>query len=234
MKLVSSEQNIENLYQKFDAPISKIDCGKKCSPYNERGVPFCCDTKHVVPAVYEAEWSFYQGKTELWHLWAPEDNDLFQQMQADTPDGMLLAECLGHKYCQRDFRSMACRSFPFFPYITSKNEFVGLTYYWEYQDRCWVISNLETITDEFRVQFVKAYSHIFEIYPNEKITFASYSEQMRAIFAVEGRLISVLHRDGNFYKITPQSEQTNQIRGEQYEKYGPYEIAASLPFPDEK
>jgi hypothetical protein len=74
--------DIPSLYSLFEAPITALDCGKKCSPYNEHGVPFCCDTRHAVPSAYTGEWRYLQANTDLWHEWqgpTPQETERLRQ-----------------------------------------------------------------------------------------------------------------------------------------------------------
>lgn len=223
----------EHIYGGFDAPISAFDCGKKCAPYNERGVPFCCDTQHAVPAVYDDEWAYLQANTDLWHAWQPDNPLEFERVRAETPDHMTLVACQGHTLCQRGFRSVACRAFPFFPYLTSEQEFIGLTYYWEYESACWVISNLDQVSDSYIQQFVNTFDRIFALKSEERQSYGRQSLNMRRVFARAGRSIPLLHREGGVYKLSARTGRMRQISPEHLPKYGPYEIARQLPFPDE-
>lgn len=223
----------DRLYQGFNAPISDLDCGKKCAPYNEKGNPFCCDTHHAVPTAYQSEWIFLQLKTNLWHLWNGETQEVDTQLREQTPQGMELIECLGHKQCQRDYRSITCRAFPFFPYIDSQMAFIGLTYYREYEQRCWVISNLDCVTDEYRKQFISTYDQIFHLVPDETHNFAYQSQQMRMIFSGDARKIPLLHRNDRYYLVDPQDEQMQVCQPDDFPMHDPFEIAAQMKFPDE-
>ena len=230
-KLHSDE--IKTFYESFDAPITAFDCGRKCAPYNERGVPFCCDTRHAVPTAYQAEWSYLLANTHLWHLWQAQAPAVKGGLREQTPDGMVLIECLGHQHCQRDYRSITCRAFPFFPYLNRAGEFVGLTYYWEYEERCWVINNLGVVTIEYRSQFAEIYDTLLDREAGELMNFGYHSKIMRQVFAEHKREIPLLHRDGEVYKITPDNERLRLINPEDLPKFGPYQIAAQMPFPDE-
>ena len=233
---VMSEQNQVNfarLYAGFQAPIAALDCGKKCAPYNEYGVPFCCDTTHAVPSAYLAEWDYLQQNTNLWHLWQPADEGEYQLVRAETPENMQLIECLGHTHCQRGFRSLTCRAFPFYPYINSNGEFIGLSYYWDYEDRCWVISNLQVVTPEYVQQFVLTFDRLFAEMPGERESYARHSLVMRRKFARKGRTLPLLHRDGGLYKVSPHHERMRRVHADSLPKFGPYRVAALLPFPDE-
>ncbi len=226
-------QEIASLYRVFNGPMSELDCGQKCAPYNERGVPFCCDIRHAVPAAYRAEWDYLKANSDLWHIWHADDPQEQAQLKEETPPGMVLLACLGHAHCQRDYRTMTCRSFPFFPYIDSEMRFIGLSYYWEYQDRCWVISHLDEVDPAYRQQFIEAYDRLFAVEPDELAAFAHHSQRMRTVFGGRRRTLPLLHRNGSAYKISPGSERLRRVSPQTFPKYGPYAIAALMPFPDE-
>jgi len=225
--------DIAGLYALFDAPITSLDCGKKCAPYNEFGVPFCCDTSHAIPTAYLGEWDYLQTFTDLWHEWEDDNHDETDRLQSEIPDGQILIECLGHKLCQRNFRSITCRAFPFFPYITKEGEFIGLSYYWEYEDRCWVINHLDAVTPEYVQAFVTGYDWIFENSPGELENFRYHSIIMRRVFGRKKRMIPLLHRDRRALMVIPKDGKHKRIDLANLPKYGPYEIAALMPFPDE-
>ena len=223
-----------DFYAKFNTPITKFDCGAKCAPYNQYGVPFCCDTDHAIPTAYLPEWQFLQANTDLWHPWQDDDPDETKRLRSELPKGQILIECLGHKRCQRNFRSVTCRAFPFFPYISKENEFLGLSYYWEYEDRCWVISHLDAVTPIYVDAFVSAYDTLFEHIPDEFVNFRYHSIMMRRIFGRQKRNIPLIHRDGNIYLVIPKNGQLLYVDSAELPKFGPYEVAAMLPFPDER
>ncbi len=232
---MSNLQSVDfsKFYRQFKAPISALDCGEKCSPYNENGVPFCCDTRHAVPTAYQAEWAYLVSHTDLWHPWQADEPAQTQRLQDQTPAGQVLIECLGHTLCQRSFRALTCRAFPFFPYISRGREFLGLSYYWEYEDRCWVLSNLQVISPEYRSQFIRAYEDLFARMPEEFENFHHHSTMMRRIFGRRKRAIPLLHRNGFAYKLTPRNGRLRRVALDSLPKFGPYRIAARLPFPDE-
>ncbi len=221
------------LYASFQAPIVELDCGDRCSPYNERGVPFCCDTRHAVPTAYQTEWSYLKAHTNLWHLWEAEELAETQLLRSRTPERQVLIACLGHRLCQRDFRSLTCRAFPFFPYLTREGQFIGLSYYWEYEDRCWVISNLGLVSRKYLAQFFACFDRLFEVMPEEHDSFRYHSVIMRRVFGRGKRAIPLLHRNGNVYKVTPRNGRLRRVDVAKLPKHGNYKVAAQLPFPDE-
>lgn len=233
--------NFADLYSGFQAPISELDCGKKCAPYNPGGKPFCCDTCHAVPTVYHAEWDYLKVNTSLWHIWMGDEcadtaeyaETERERLQTETPHDMRLVACLGPEQCQRDFRGLTCRQFPFFPYLDSSGEFLGLSYYWEYEEQCWVISNLDVVQSAYREQFIQAFEQLFSHYPEDVRSYQAYSEEMRDKFNEQRRAIPLLHRNGHTYKISTHNERLRRVPEGSLPKFGPYKIASKMPFPEE-
>jgi hypothetical protein len=56
---------------------------------------------------------------------------------------------------------------------------------------------------------------------------------MRRVFQGYRRAIPLLHRNGHVYKVSPRNERIRHVQVESLPKFGPYKIAASMPFPDE-
>lgn len=225
--------DFENLYRQFDASISEFDCGDFCAPHNERGVPFCCDIRFAVPSAYLDEWEYLKNHTYLWKPWVTESSELETSLRQQIPQGQVLIACLGHEHCQRDFRSITCRAFPFFPYVTLKGEFIGLSYYWEFEEYCWVISHLDVVTNEYRSEFLQVFDYLIKEFPEEREIYRNFSIMMRRSFGRKHRTIPLLHRNGNAYKISPGTGKMRKWDIHKFPKFGPYKIADELPFPDE-
>jgi len=226
--------NFAHFYQHFNAPITAFDCGKKCAPYNENNVPFCCDTRHAVPTAYYAEWDYLKNNTDLWHVWQLDDDNETDRLRAEAPEGQVLIECQGHLLCQRNFRSIICRAFPFFPYLTREGDFIGLSYYWEYEDRCWVVNNLDAVTTEYVADFIAAFEKLFTHMPAERETFQYHSTIMRRLFGHRKRPLPLLHREGYPAEVITRTGEVRPVDPKKWPKYGPYDIAAELLFPDER
>ncbi len=224
--------NIRRLYDSFDSPLLSLDCGEKCRVHNPNNKPFCCDICHAIPAVYIQEWEYLPENTDLWHVWrgdeCPGDDTDPGKLRAETPDHMLLLACNGPAYCQREFRAISCRQFPFFPYITSELRFLGLAYDWEFEPTCWVISNLEQVSDDFRKEFVRTFDRLFSQWDEEFEGYIFRSEDMREYFAGQKRNIPILLRGGGYVLVDPISERTRRISPGELEKFGPY-AAGSEP-----
>ena len=231
--LAVNPEEYENLYASFHNPIATLNCGEKCAPYNQNRVPFCCDTRHAVPTAYRTEWEYLQARSQLWHLWSPVHSQEVRKIRSETPAGHVLIECLGHLHCERSYRAITCRAFPFFPYLNRQGELLGMSYYWEYEDRCWVISHLHKVSPHYRSEFISAHEQIFAAYPQEKENFRYHSAMMRRVFGRKHRAIPLLHRNGLAYKITPRHGRLRRVPLTEFPAFGPYLVAAKLAFRDE-
>ncbi|HLO29936.1 MAG TPA: hypothetical protein VK249_12410 [Anaerolineales bacterium] len=220
-------EDIRSLYDGFNSTIAEFDCGKQCAPHNPSGKPFCCDICHAVPAAYKSEWKYLKPNTDLWHKWrrdeckdaAPEE---VAHLKADTPSNMILLACLGPSQCQRDFRALSCRQFPFFPYVTSEYRFIGLSYEWEFEAKCWVISNLACVTQKYREEFIRTYDRLFALFQEEFEHYAYHSEIMRLEFTRRKKRFPLLHRNGGYYLVSAKSEQLRRVNVERLPRFGYY------------
>jgi hypothetical protein len=231
--LKSPLADIRKLFDGFDASVTALDCGKKCAPHNPSGKPFCCDICHAVPAAYRQEWEYLQPNTGLWHEWRGDECGLDtkeerSKLLTETPDDMILLACLGPAHCQRPFRALSCRQFPFFPYVTADYRFLGLAYDWEFENTCWVISNLSAVTDSYRQQFVEIHDRLFAFSQEIFESYYTNSERMREHFAGLRRRIPLLHRNGKFYLHSPRSERLARVFPEYLPKFGFYEKQATV------
>ena len=219
--------DIRRIYDGFDSPIASLDCGKMCAPHNPSGKPFCCDICHAVPAAYKREWEYLKENTKLWHTWRGDECESATakeraQLKADTSNEMILLACLGPSRCEREFRALSCRQFPFFPYVTSDYRFLGLAYEWQFESKCWVISNLSQVTQKYRDEFVSTYDHLFALFQNEFENYAYHSEKLRAEFVKRKRRFPLLHRNGAVYLVSPRSEHLYRVTISQLPKFKPY------------
>lgn len=214
------------LYKTFHAPISDLDCGKKCASHNSNGVPFCCDICHAIPAAYNSEWEHLKKHTDLWHLWEKDDcvsETSTQEVSIDNlPENMVLLTCKGVKHCQRPYRAISCRQFPFFPYVTADFRFIGLAYEWEFENQCWVISHLDQVSKIYRQEFTQTFDEIFNLWPEEMESYAVKSEEMRAVFIQKRYRIPILHRNGKNYLLSPRNENIRITSTKNFRVFNPY------------
>jgi hypothetical protein len=85
---------------------------------------------------------------------------------------------------------------------------VGLSVYSFFEDRCWVISNMQVVDKVFVDELLAAYEYLFTKDPEERDTFRRESATQRRLFSRKKRLLPVIGRDGRFYKVLPKSNGT--------------------------
>jgi hypothetical protein len=215
-----SPEDFALLYAGFNASISKFDCGRKCAPLNG-GEPVCCSTQNAVPVVHKVEFELLKTRTDLWTKFKPYDYSTREIVAELTSDCTAIA-CKGARHCERDQRTIACRGFPFFPYITREREFVGLGTYWVFEDRCWMMSNLEVVDRKFIDEFVATYEALFVKDPSEFKTYVDFSAAARRVFSRWKRPISLLGRDGGLMVVEPSTGAIRPGRKRDYPKLGPF------------
>lgn len=224
--LVLPRLNIERIYKNFHVPTTPVDCGQHCAVHNPTGKPFCCDICQAVPVAYHPEWDYLKPNTTLWQPWrgdeCPHEPTDPAPLQADLPDGMLFVACKGPVFCEREYRTVSCRQFPFFPYITSDFRFIGMAYDWDFESRCWILSNLDQVTSAYRQEFIETFDQLFNLWPEEMENYAMLSEDMREHFLTVKRRIPLLHRKGNFALVSPGNERCQTVQPNQFKKYGFY------------
>ncbi|HSM24334.1 MAG TPA: hypothetical protein VK856_05675, partial [Anaerolineaceae bacterium] len=113
--------------------------------------------------------------------------------------------------------------FPFFPYITNDFRFIGLAYDWEFENKCWVISHLDQVSDPYRQEFVMAFDEIFNFWPEEMESYVIKSEEMRAVFLQRNQRIPILHRNGNNFLLSPKDESIRISSPTRFRKHHPYQ-----------
>jgi hypothetical protein len=202
--------DVNQIYSHFSAEMTDFDCGKFCASHNPSGMPFCCDICQAVPAVYVQEWEYLQRSTDLWHQWrgdeCPEELSDTENLTSETPQHMLLLACQGPAHCQRQYRALSCRQFPFFPYISTDYRFIGLAYEWEFEQTCWVIRNLGVVTAAYRSEFIQTYDFIFNLWQDDLASYAIHSDHLREYYVAQKRRFPLWHRNGSLYHVSPVSE----------------------------
>jgi hypothetical protein len=191
------------LYEGFSAPVSRFDCGRKCAPLNG-GEPVCCSTENAVPVVHKVEFELLRQRTDLWSKFKPYDYATRQIVAELTSDCMAI-HCKGARFCERDNRTLACRGFPFYPYLTRQRQFIGIGTYWVFEDRCWMMSNLEIVDRPFVEQFVATYEALFLKDQSEFKTYVDFSASARRVFSRWNRPIALLGRQGELLVVDPKT-----------------------------
>ncbi len=202
----ATSEDYARIYEIISVPVSeKYDCGKYCAPLNG-GEPVCCTTAHAIPIVDKSEWKLLKCRTDLWRAFDPGEDRVAQEIVSDLSSHSKAIECKGAPFCERDNRTLACRAFPFFPYFTRQKELAGLSYYWTFEDRCWVLSNLKIVEAQFVHDLIDAYEYLFAKDEDELDAFVAQSVSMRRVFSRWRRNIPVFGKDGQVWKVRPKTD----------------------------
>lgn len=220
-----SAADFGRVFDRFTASVSRFDCGRFCSPLNN-GEPVCCSTDNAIPIVEKTEFELLRGRTDLWHLYKPTDA-VSRQIVKELHQSCTAIECKGARFCERDNRTMACRAFPFYPYFTREGVLVGLATYWGFEDRCWLISNMQVVERDFVQEFIAAYEYIFARDPEELKSMKSQSAYHRRTFSRRNEAIALIGRDGGFFKVLPRSGRIVPLAADKLPQYGAYVSVAA-------
>ena len=207
-------------YNYFTASVSRYDCGRKCAPLNG-GTPVCCSTEHAVPIVDRPEWQLLKSRTDLWRRFKPYDAPT-RALVEEISSQCVAIECKGARFCERDNRSLGCRSFPFFPYITREREVIGLATYWTFADRCWLMSNLQIVEQDFIDQILAVHEDLFARDPKEFDVFLQQSASARRVFSRWRRPLPVLGRDGRLLLVGPGARGIREAGPRDWPRSGPF------------
>lgn len=95
--------------------------------------------------LYREEFEYLSHRTELWHRWKPKTPVDKKMKKEEETKVLIFCECKGIAHCERENRSICCRTFPLEPYIDSDGNFVGLIFMKEFRNKCPLMSRLKDI-----------------------------------------------------------------------------------------
>lgn len=188
-----SPADIEGLLRTLRAPVTSFDCGTLCAG-NNGGVPVCCHAEQVLPVLYRAELALLQKRSDLWRRHVPKGDDAPLRAAARTCD--VFAVCKGHQHCERDNRSLACRTFPFEPYLDQDANFVGIVFAYDFAHLCPLITSGHEISPRFITQCCTMWERLFALDADERAFYAGCSRTLRRQFGRRHEPIPVFTKTG--------------------------------------
>ena len=190
-------KDFEALYAGFASPPARFDCGKKCAPFNE-GVPFCCDSGWVVPVAYRAEWKFLESRTRLWHEFRPRTSPELAMVEEVDAEQSVFIECRGALHCERENRSVSCRTFPYEPYFDGDENLLGMVYNRVLEGKCYLVDRHRVATKKYIGEFLRFFDRLFELLPGERELYIAQSRRYRQKMSRKKRPLVVLTPDGPY------------------------------------
>ena len=100
----------------------------------------------------------------------------YEQLEEIDQEESVFIECRGVKFCERDNRSISCRTFPFEPYLDTKGNFIGIVYNRVMADKCYLVDRHSAVTKGFIKTFMRFFEKFFVMLPSER---ELYLEQSR-------------------------------------------------------
>jgi hypothetical protein len=118
--------------------------------------------------------------------------------------------------------------------LSSEDEFVGMAYYQDFREQCWVISNLDIVSLAYKKQFQSAFQRLLNLYPRTRIDFFEFSSHNRRKAGLSGQKLVLLDFFDQVLLVDPENEEIIECQYNDLEAFGPFEIIRELPFPDDK
>ncbi len=178
-KLISDKE-LEWLYSLLDVPMTEFDCGQLCAPERD-DVPPCCDSLKTVPVLYKDEFVWHRKHGTFWRQ-LNEDDSVYNEFCSliDADDYEQFAVCPGVNKCERDKRSLVCRTYPFEPFISEEGALIGLTFNMEEIEVCPLISSKEfSLNPAYISNSLIYWDFIFQRFPDQFELYMESSDDLR-------------------------------------------------------
>ncbi len=167
---------ISYYYTLLNEEITDFDCGTLCREDND-GNPFCCVTENAIPFLYRKEFSLLKSRSDLWKIWEPKNRQEKNLKSAQEGEDTLFCECKGAAFCERENRSISCRTFPIEPYIDKRGALVALVFMKEFLSGC----PLTKRKDDVRQDYIDSHFIFWEkLLLRRKEEFETYNKSSRA------------------------------------------------------
>lgn len=186
----------EELLGILQSPVTAFDCGQLCAPDNG-GQPLCCHAESIVPTLYKVEYEVLSKRTRMWSKYVPQDAHQ-RELASDMRNCDMLAVCKGAAHCERDNRSIVCRTFPLEPYIGHDGQLAGLVYNYDFEGRCPLVGSRHEVLDAFIEECTRLWERTFLYSEAERWFYEGHSQTLRRRFGQRGRPVPVFRRDGIF------------------------------------
>lgn len=187
-----SEDEIAYYFTLLDEEITEFNCGSLCAPEND-GEPFCCKVENAVPFLYKQEFSFLKKRSDLWSVWEPETKHEIKLKKDTETEDTIFCKCKGVSYCERENRSISCRTFPLEPYIDKRDVFVGLVFMQEFSHGCPLTSRAKDIRQEFVDSHFIFWEKLMLRKSDEFETYKKSSKKYRAKREKSGKSFPILY-----------------------------------------
>lgn len=141
-------EEIEYYLALLQENITSYDCSTLCKKSAD-DEPYCCTPEHAVPYLYKSEYELYSSRSDLWTVWKPTNTYEKKLKSTQEDENTVFCVCKGAKFCERENRSVSCRTFPLEPYLDKRGVFIGLVFMREFSEGCPLTKKPKDIRQEF-------------------------------------------------------------------------------------
>ncbi|MDX1960892.1 MAG: hypothetical protein SFU98_20135 [Leptospiraceae bacterium] len=198
-----TQEEIVYYYSLLEEELTDYDCGTLCRDDNN-GSPFCCVVENAVPFLYKQEFEYLKSVTDLWSVWKPETPDEIELKKTHENGSAIFCKCKGVQFCERENRSISCRTFPLEPYIDKRGALVGLVFMKEFSHGCPLMKRPKDIRQEFVDNHYIFWEKLLLRVPEEYETYKRSSHSYRLSRSKTGKDFPILfpsHLKGKKYLL---------------------------------
>ncbi|MBE7438436.1 MAG: hypothetical protein HS115_08295 [Spirochaetales bacterium] len=187
--------DISRLVELLDEDITAFDCAQLCRGAD--GMAYCCKTQNFVPVLYREEQTYWNERGAHW-----QEYPVTVKEEAALSVGQVFCSC-ALSTCQRDLRSLSCRTYPLEPYFGYSGEFLGLTFLATASEvdretgrlRCPLSRQYRSIRQQFINKTTLFFDQLLALRPEEKEAYLQSSRRHRKRHRECGIQIIVLRPD---------------------------------------
>ncbi len=179
MKRTLTERQLQRFYRMLSVRMTDSDCGRYCAPQNN-DVPYCCDQEKLVPVLFKDEYKWHRKQGDFWKKMSIQTKSDKRLVQ-DSCSYNVFATCPGVKNCRRTLRSLACRLFPFEPFIDKTGCVMGLVYQNGENECCSLFGKPQRIYNQTYIRnAIRVWQELVDIFPEEKDMYMLESRKRQA------------------------------------------------------
>lgn len=195
MKRGPTRKQVKHFHRLLSVRMTDFDCGKLCASKNG-DIPFCCDNREVAPVLYEREYRWLKKCGDLWKR-MPVRTKAERKLVEESLSFYVFARCRGHTRCSRALRSIACRTFPFEPFVDERGCVVGLIYQDEHGSRCPLVGKpRRAYNPNYITNALRFWWELLESLPEERKMYAKLSRERERLARRLGKSLRVFRERG--------------------------------------
>ena len=194
MKTRISEKQLRRFHRLLSVKMIDFDCGEICAPQNN-GIPKCCENEFVVPVLFREEYNWHRKNGKFWKRMPPKTKEIRKFIE-ESETYYVFSQCPGPKDCRRSKRSFNCMIFPFEPYVSREGNITGLMFVEGDKDTCPFLGKpQQTFNPAYIVNYVKFWTEMFELYPEEKEMYMKESRKREGKAKKKGKRFRLIRSE---------------------------------------